>query len=326
MFEKFENVEKQSILVIGDIILDKYIIGDSSRISPEAPVPIVLTESTHTVLGGAANVATNLTALGARVFLMGCVGNDPNGDLVLDMAKEKVHDINGIVRTQKVTTTKTRIVSKGQQMLRIDDEDVNDISQDVQSALFESISSLLKGGSNITGIVLQDYNKGIFTISLIDKIIELANKLEIPFFVDPKHLHFWKFKGAALFKPNLSELRQATQSGEVDSLDDVLLESARKLECKILMCTLAEKGIAFVENEKVSYVPTQKIDVIDVSGAGDTSLSIMVLGHLLGYSAESISTLANLCGKIVCMKSGVSTVTLDELKTAYFKMSEKIAK
>jgi len=326
MFEKFKNVKNQCILVIGDIILDKYIYGDSSRISPEAPVPIVLTENTSVVLGGAANVATNLTALGAKVYLMGCVGNDPNGDLVINFGKGILHDINGIIRSNKITTTKTRIVSKGQQMLRIDDEDVRDISKIAENTLFERISTAVQVDDGITGIVLQDYNKGIFSISLIDKIIELAKKLEIPFFVDPKHNNFWKFKGAALFKPNLSELRQASFADDLDSLDEVLLNSARKLECNILMCTLADKGIVYVEKNKVMYSPTQKIDVIDVSGAGDTSLSIMVLGYLLGYDAKSISILANLCGKIVCMKSGVSTMTLEELETAYLEMNANFAK
>jgi rfaE bifunctional protein kinase chain/domain len=274
-------------------------------------------------LGGAANVAVNLTAFGAKVHLMGCVGADARGDLAIEMAKKCLFDVSGIFRSGKRTTSKTRIVSKGQQMLRIDNEDISDIPPSEEESFFKIISNKLRYGG-ISGIVLQDYNKGIFTASLIDRIITLAHEQGIPFFVDPKHKNFWMYKGATLFKPNLSEIMQANSPKEYLSNEELLLSSARKLKCKILMCTLAEKGIAFVENEKVEYTPTQKIDVIDVSGAGDTSLAIMVLAYLLGYDTKSISILANLCGKVVCMKSGVSTMTLEELKTAFYALEENL--
>ncbi len=325
MFERFKNVEHQRILVIGDIILDKYIYGDSSRISPEAPVPIVLSQKESNVLGGAANVAANLASFGAQVYLMGCVGDDSNGDVLIRLATESLFDISSVFRSSKITTSKTRIVSKGQQMLRIDEEDSKDITEIEEKSFADMISNSLQK-NNITGIVLQDYNKGIFTPSLISTIISLSEEHQIPFFVDPKHKNFWLYKGATLFKPNLSEIKKATNYYDLNSLDEMLLASTQKLKCKILMCTLAEKGIAYVEKEKVELTPTQKIDVIDVSGAGDTSLSIMVLGYLLGYDTKSISILANLCGKIVCMKSGVSTMTIEELKTTYRNTYQNIAK
>ncbi|MEM9548843.1 MAG: PfkB family carbohydrate kinase, partial [Bacteroidota bacterium] len=178
----------------------------------------------------------------------------------------------------------------------------------------------------ITGVVLQDYNKGIFTVNSIDRILELIRKHDIPYFIDPKFSNFWKFQGATLFKPNRKELMDANSSHKSISFQEIMKSSAHKLKCEILMCTLAEKGIAYVEEDKLFYSPADRIDVVDVSGAGDTSLSIMVLAYLLGYDTSSIATLANLSGKVVCMKSGVSIMTLDELKSAYFSREETIEK
>lgn len=322
MFEKFKNVDDHRILVIGDIILDKYIYGDSTRISPEAPVPIVLANKKSHVLGGAANVAANLVALGVKTYLIGQVGNDEHGDLIMKLAKESSIDASRIMRSNKITTTKTRIVSKGQQMLRVDEEDIEEISNFNVDQAIGIISSTIQQ-EKITGVVLQDYNKGLFSVFMISEIIEVCKKYDLPFFVDPKHSNFWEFKNATLFKPNLSELIKANNNNFA-KLDRMLLISSQKLNCNILMCTLAEEGIAYVEASNVEKTPTEKIDVIDVSGAGDSALSIMVISYMLGYDTKSISILANLCGKVVCMKSGVSTITIDELKRAYFeKDSEK---
>ena len=324
MFEKFKNVKDHSILVIGDIILDKYIFGDSTRISPEAPVPIVLANKKSYVLGGAANVAANLTSLGVKTYLMGQVGNDTNGELIIKLANESSIDISGIVKSNKVTTTKTRIVSKGQQMLRVDEEDIDEISEKEKSTFITMLSNTIVQ-NGITAIVLQDYNKGLFSVSMINETIAICNKHDLPFFVDPKHNNFWKYQNATLFKPNLSEMIKANINNNYSTLDEMLLISSKKLNCKVLMCTLAEDGIAYIENAKVERTPTEKIDVIDVSGAGDSALSIMVISYKLGYDTKSISRLANLCGKVVCMKSGVSTITINELKRAFDNVEGEIA-
>ena len=159
-------------------------------------------------------------------------------------------------------------------------------------------------------------NKGLFTPDLIQNIILVAHNRNIPYFVDPKQKNFWAYSGAAIFKPNKSEIYAAFKHPAESTLKEVLCSSAQKLECDLLMCTLAEEGIAFVHDGEFKQVPTQKVDVLDVSGAGDTALSIMVLAYLLGYDPSAISLLANLGGKIVCMKSGVSTLTIQELKKA----------
>lgn len=325
MFEKFEKVEDLNILVIGDIILDTYIHGDTHRISPEAPVPVVLTRNKSHVPGGAANVATNLTSLGAKVYLMGFVGNDNNGDLVTQLVEKVIYDGKSIFKTEQITTTKTRVVSKGQQMIRIDDENVSHYSTLEEEMFINKLSDILNSNS-ISGIVLQDYNKGLFSAFIIKSVIDIAQSQQIPFFVDPKHDNFWEFKGATLFKPNLSELKKANESDDTIHLDEMLIRTASDLNCELLICTLAEDGIALVKNGEIFYSPTQKIDVLDVSGAGDTALSIMVIAYLLGYNSDEIAQLANICGKVVCMKSGVSTITIQELKDAYYSNAEDILK
>lgn len=325
MFEKFKSVEEQNILVIGDIILDKYIHGQSTRISPEAPVPIVLSQDISYVLGGAANVAANLTSLGANAFLMGFVGKDDNGDLLANMIESAIGSNGGVIRSGKITTTKTRIVSKGQQMLRVDEENTSEISDKEEKSFFAAIEKAIST-QNITGIILQDYNKGLFTKSLIKSIISIAEASGIPYYVDPKHKNFWEYEGAAIFKPNFSEIKKANYIDGLVELNELMVESAKKLKCDILMCTLADEGIAYIENGKVVRTSTQKIDVVDVSGAGDSALSIIVLCHLLGYETKKISILANLCGRVVCMKSGVSTITIQELKDAFYSVGEDNAK
>lgn len=316
MFEKFENIAQKTVLVIGDIILDKYIYGDTDRISPEAPVPVVLAHDRKSVLGGAANVARNLTAFGAKVFLVGCIGDDEDGENIKELVGNTIYDTSGLVIIDRKTTAKTRIVSKGQQMLRIDEEDDSNLGVIEEASFLNRVDEIIEN-NKIDALVFQDYNKGIFTPSVIASLSNKAETLGLPFFVDPKYRNFWEYKGATLFKPNLSELRRANLPLEYDDMAELLAMSAERLSCEVLMCTMAERGIAFVENGSVHFSDTERIDVVDVSGAGDTSLAMMVLGHVLGYSTTDIALLANLCGKVVCMKSGVSTMTLDELKTAY---------
>ncbi|MDF1696181.1 MAG: bifunctional ADP-heptose synthase [Saprospiraceae bacterium] len=316
MFEKFEEVSLQNILVVGDIILDKYIDGNTSRISPEAPVPIVHKQSESYVLGGAANVAHNLISMGAQSTLIGILGKDENGDKSQELIKRNLSNIDGLLFLNRTTTTKTRIVSKGQQLLRIDDENDTGISSEEEKELLEIVRNVLSK-SEFTGMILQDYNKGLFTKSFIHKVINLAQQKSIPIFVDPKHKNFWNFKGATIFKPNYSEIVKANKEEDYKSLQDLLQNSFSKLNCDILFCTLAEDGISYVTNDKLVITPTEKIDVVDVSGAGDSALSIITLAYLLGYDLDTVSKLANLCGKVVCMKTGVSTITLKELKKAF---------
>ena len=316
MFEKFNDVGNQSILVIGDIILDKYIYGQTTRISPEAPVPIVLAKKESYVLGGAANVAANLNSLGAKSYLMGCVGNDQNGRTVIDLIDDILSDSSGIFHSSKKTTTKSRIVSKGQQVLRIDEESTFDMESAEQKSFFELIENAINT-MPFDGIILQDYNKGIFSERMIQDVLQLAKNKSIPIFVDPKHKNFWKYQGVTIFKPNLSEILEANEIENYSSLDELLISTYSRLKCELLMCTLADEGIAYVQKGVVSKSPTQKIDVVDVSGAGDSALATIVLSYLLGYEAKEIAILANLGGKVACMKSGVSTIFITELISAY---------
>ena len=316
MFDKFKKVGQQNILVIGDIILDKYIIGATHRMSPEAPVPVVNAEETNFVLGGAANVAANLQSLGANFFLIGQVGKDDHGDIVQQLINDSLSGKAALITSSKITTTKTRIVSKGHQLLRVDEEDTNYLSKNEEIELLATINNTIKD-KDITGIILQDYNKGLFSEAVISSIMEIALSRALPIFVDPKNHNFWKYKNATVFKPNLSELLQANNTSQKDYLERILQTTSEQLKCKILFCTLAERGNVFVQDSRVTFVPTQKIDVVDVSGAGDSALAIITLSYLLGYDTKEIAQLANFCGKVACMKTGVSTVSLNEIKKAF---------
>ena len=318
MIEKLNNVGGLNILVVGDLILDKYIVGTSERISPEAPVPIVSITETKDVLGGAANVASNIVDMGARISLIGFVGRDDSGKRICDLLEQKGIDTNTICEFDRPTTTKTRIVSKGQQMIRIDNEVTDELNIDLENKIFHSIKEHVESG-NYNGIILQDYNKGLFTSNIIGRIIRLAGDHSLPTFVDPKFKNFWSFTDATLFKPNLKEIIDANQGRFGSDIEDILVQSAERLNCEVLICTMAEKGIAYVIDSEYYVEPTEKIDVIDVSGAGDTALAVMTIAYLIGCTPQEIAQLANLGGKLVCLKSGVSTITIDELKDAYLR-------
>jgi len=321
MFKRFDAIGAYHILVIGDVMLDKYIYGETSRISPEAPVPVVLTKGVKHILGGAANVAANLTSLGANATVIGCVGNDQNGDILKQLLDASSIDAGYLYTANaRPTTTKMRIVAKGQQMLRVDEENSDDLTKLEEAMLIDQIDKALSE-RDYNGIILQDYNKGVMTPTVISQICSMAKDRSLPLFVDPKHKNFWMYKGVALFKPNLNEIKNAVSEFGKDSLEEMLVNSAAKLNCGLLMCTMADKGIACVKNGKVNIYPTSRVAVIDVSGAGDSALSIMALSYLLGYDVDEIALLSNLGGKIACMKSGVSVITQKELRDAYIHHS-----
>ena len=320
MIEKLNKVGDLNILVVGDIILDEYIFGTSERISPEAPVPIVSITETENVLGGAANVASNLANLGAQIHLLGFVGGDESGRKVMELLEKIGIDTSSICEFDRPTTTKTRIVSKGQQMIRIDNEVTNGLPIELENEIFHQVKAHIES-ENYNGIILQDYNKGLFTSNIIGRIMRLARNHELPIFVDPKFKNFWSYTEATLFKPNLKEIIDANSGRFGSDVENILVQSAERLNCELLICTMAEKGIAYVKDSEYFVQSTERIDVVDVSGAGDTALAVMTIAYLIGCTPEEIAQLANLGGKLVCLKSGVSTITIDELKDAYLRSS-----
>lgn len=301
-------LKNRRVLVIGDIILDEYIKGDIERISPEAPVPVLLERKRYLRLGGAANVALNIKSLESESILIGILGRDENAANVkslLDHEGIKHH----MIYDNRPTTVKKRFIAKGQQVLRVDKESSDPLSDTNQELLLKSIQSVLK---DVDAVILQDYDKGIFSPTTLPEIIALINKADKPIYVDPKINNFYHYKNITLLKPNLVELKAAKIPGDTIAEKLVYLRDHQNITLPIV--TRAEDGISILKNVEVITIPTQRIEVIDVSGAGDSSLSTIVLAHLAGYSLEDIGRLSNIAGGIVCRKQGVSTVSIPEIE------------
>jgi D-glycero-beta-D-manno-heptose-7-phosphate kinase len=297
------------ILVIGDIMIDRYIHGHVTRISPEAPVPVVEQKSIENRAGGSANVALNVRSLGAKVSLLSIGGHDHEYDILNDILSE-THIESHILRLQnRKTTTKTRVLSGNQQLLRIDHEDKHDIDASEQSRLIDTFNEILNN-TFINGIILQDYNKGMLTPSLILTIIKTANEKNIPTFVDPKEKNFFAYQGCTLFKPNKKEIRQAVGSLSWDEADILIKQ---KLQNKYTIITLGSEGIYINDGKNGKIYPTTQRVIADVCGAGDSVISVVSLCYIKGMNSRDIATVANIAGGQVCEIPGVIPVNLEKL-------------
>jgi rfaE bifunctional protein kinase chain/domain len=312
MLERFSKVSDLNILVIGDIILDEYIDGTISRMSAEAPIPIVDKTGFNFVLGGSANVATNLKSLGANPILLGTIGKDEYGKFISQKLDEKGILSKYLTVINKPTTVKTRVTVDNKQIFRIDNEDISFISNEVEEIMLNQLSLILEN-KTIDGIILQDYNKGIFSESMIKSILRVAKSHKITTFVDPKFDNYWLYHEVDYFKPNKKEIYSALDNDAL-SIEEVMKQTKLKLNCGKVICTLAQDGIAYLSETEFFQKPTQKIDVVDVSGAGDTTMSMIAIAALLGYNGNQILELSNAAGRAACLKYGVSTITLSDLK------------
>ena len=307
---------QKTILVVGDVMVDSYQVGRVTRISPEAPVPIVLLDKIENRLGGAANVALNVASLGGEAILCSVIGDDDNGELFKQvMAKENL-SLSGIISsTERKTTIKSRIFSSGQQLLRIDDEDCQFLSQDEEQAFLEQIFVVL-ATNKIDVILFQDYNKGVLTEQVIKKLIKYAQSNDIDTVVDPKWTHFFGYQGVTLFKPNLKEISEAMGreiAPEKKDLDVAAKELQQRLSCAYIFVTLSEKGLYVYEGASSFLMPTTTQSVADVSGAGDTVISVIALGIASGADMYEIAEMSNKAAGIVCSKMGVVPILKEEL-------------
>ncbi len=319
LFSAFNDI---NVLVVGDVMIDSYIWGKVERISPEAPVPIVTVQKYESTLGGAANVALNLKALGANPVLVSVIGNDKSADELLQLMQKQDLPVDGILKSdQRITTTKSRILGNKTQLLRIDEEIEQDLNvADTEKLLFK-IEEVLSG---IDVVVLEDYNKGVLTEQIISGIIQMANDRNIPVAVDPKKKNFNAYRKVTLFKPNFKELCEGLKI-EVDIRNlDSLQEAADKLhesqEIQMVLCTLSEHGIFIsrkhAEGKEHHLLPAHLRSIADVSGAGDSVISVAALLLAQKRSPEEIAAIANLAGGLVCEQVGVvpvdKAVLLDE--------------
>jgi D-glycero-beta-D-manno-heptose-7-phosphate kinase len=300
------------ILVVGDIMLDIYLRGVASRISPEAPVPVVRVEEEWRAAGGAANVAANVTALGAACELIGCIGDDRAGaDLIVELERQRI-GAGGLVRTDgRATTVKTRIMARQQQVARFDHENDEDLEPESGARIVEAVRRQLPV---VDALVLEDYNKGLLTRRVIVEVIAAANEAGVPVIVDPKLRHFFDYRGAHVFKPNQSELAAALR-GPVHADDAAWLDDVRgQIGCEHLLVTLGEEGMALLTADgEHMRVPTVARSVYDVSGAGDTVTAVLAVALAASASMAEAAILANHAAGIEVAKAGVATVSPDEL-------------
>jgi len=315
----FEAFSKKHILIIGDVMIDAYIFGKVSRISPEAPVPIVVIEKKEYRLGGAANVALNIKSLGAEPIICSVIGNDDSGAEYLRLMKKAHLSTEGIIiQKHRPTTIKTRVISSGQQLMRVDEETETVIDTDMQLKLFSTITKIIETFT-IDAIIFEDYDKGVLSPKLITDVIALANKNNIPTTVDPKKRHFFDYNGVTLFKPNLKELNEglnvALTQNNIKELSRIVKLFMEKLSIENIVVTLSEYGIFIQTREKYQLIPTIKRSIADVSGAGDTVISVLTLGLAAHIDLFFVAEIANLAGGLVCETVGVVPIDKSTLQT-----------
>lgn len=302
-------------------MLDSYLWGKVERISPEAPIPIVALKKRENRMGGAANVAMNIKSMGAKPVLCSVIGEDSKGINFLDLLKKEKIPTYGILQSsERITTTKFRIFGNSTQMLRVDEEVEDDLSEKDRTNLLGKIENILSK-EKIDGIIFQDYNKGVIDSILIKEVINRATKLKIPVSVDPKKKNFYNFTGVTLFKPNLKEMKEGMKV-EFDNNDrDMLLSVAQtlreKINCQYILTTLSEYGIMMSMkdsfDEKNIFIPAHVRSISDVSGAGDTVISVASLCLARKCSPYEVAYISNLAGGLVCEEVGVVPVNKDKL-------------
>lgn len=314
LFDKFNGLR---ILVIGDVMLDAYVMGKVNRISPEAPVPIVSLENEDARIGGAGNVALNLLALGAKPIICGVIGEDSSGDKLLNLFEKNGISTDGLVKSMvRKTTVKTRVISNKQQLLRIDSESTFPLLESEEIKLNNTIQNIINQG--IDGIIFEDYNKGVLTDSVIQNTIKIAKEKDIPTAVDPKKENFLSYKGVSLFKPNLKELKEGLNlnfdfNSNKDLFEKGIEVLENKLQNQISFVTLSENGVFIKENEEKYYIKAHVRSISDVSGAGDTVIAVATLCLISGASIQQIAEISNLAGGLVCEKSGVVSISKNDL-------------
>ena len=314
----FANFTRQKILIIGDVMIDSYLWGRVRRISPEAPVPVVSDIAGEKRLGGAANVALNIKAMGAVPILCSVIGSDIRGQEFLSLLSEQnLSDVGILVDQERMTTQKTRIISGNQHLLRVDEETDLPVSPWAGEKMFEFISSFIED-KNIHSIIFQDYDKGVVTTDLIDQVVTLANNLDIPVLVDPKKRNFLHFKNTTLFKPNFKELNEGMKADlgkdQLQEIASAIMALQKKGNHSRVMVTLSEKGIMITEGKECLHIPAAVRDVADVSGAGDTVISLAALCTGENLTALHTAILSNLAGGQVCEHPGVVPVNPHQLR------------
>ena len=311
----FNAFNKLKVMIIGDVMIDSYIWGKVNRISPEAPVPIVSVVERDKRLGGAANVALNIKALGATPILCTVVGDDSESDTLVQLLKKQQITNSGIVKSEnRITTIKHRILSGSQQMLRVDSEIESQINEAESKELFRLIKELI---DTVDAIIFEDYDKGVLSSEIIKDVIELAIKQGIPTIVDPKKKNFLFYKDATLFKPNLKEIKEGLgieiNPSRKEEVNDAVAILNNKMPTENIMVTLSEHGVYITDHETYFNIKAHKREIADVSGAGDTVVSVAALCLTMKLPIQQVAAIANLAGGLVCEYLGVVPINKEQL-------------
>ena len=299
-------------------MLDAYILGKVTRVSPEAPVPVVALDKKENRIGGAGNVALNLKNLGASPIIASVIGTDSEGEILEDLFQKRGISPDGLIRSKlRKTTVKTRVISSKQQLLRIDSEDTHALSSEHEQLLFKKIIQLIRIG--LDAIILEDYDKGVLNEKNIRRIINEANKKNIPVTADPKKENFHHYYGLSLFKPNLKELKEGLNldfsfENERNAFETAVQKLRTAVPHEVSLITLSEHGVYICDNSKKVHIEAHKREITDVSGAGDTVIAVATLCLLSEAPLEAIAQISNIAGGMVCEKPGVVSISFEELK------------
>lgn len=313
----FYSFSSLKVGVIGDVMLDTYMWGKVDRISPEAPVPVVTLERKEYRIGGAGNVALNCRSLDALVTMLSVTGNDEEAVLLKKLLDESEIDTSYMLFSpNRVTTNKTRIISRNQQMMRLDAETTEDLDKELEEMLIEKII-LYINNEEPDIIILEDYNKGVLTERLITAIIQVCKDKGVITSVDPKRKNFFSYKGVDIFKPNLKEVKEGfnilVDEVTVPSIEKIHLELARYLDHKISFITLSEKGVFYQEGKEGYIIPSHIRNIADVSGAGDTVIAVASLVYAATKDVKLMAEMANIAGGLVCEEVGTITINKEKL-------------
>ncbi|HDJ33624.1 MAG TPA: D-glycero-beta-D-manno-heptose-7-phosphate kinase [Bacteroidetes bacterium] len=315
------------ILVIGDVMIDSYMWGEVSRISPEAPIPILASSRRENRLGGAANVALNIQALGGIPILCSVIGEDDQGKLFMELMRYRGLETDGIIPDpSRITTRKTRIISRNQHLLRVDEENDAPLPSTSEERFIRQIEQIIQK-RRIDCIVFEDYDKGVCTPAVIANTIKLAREKAIPVCVDPKRRHFNAYLHVTLFKPNFKELQEGLKTDldktDIPVLFDVCREYQKKADIQFMLVSLSEEGVFISNGKEYKVIPAHVRDVADVSGAGDTLIATAALCYVSGMDIFEMATVANIAGGLVCGRVGVVPVNREELAAECARLGEK---
>lgn len=315
IFEQFSNMR---VLVVGDSMIDAYLWGKVERISPEAPVPVVSVTKHENRLGGAANVSLNIQALGATPVLFSVIGEDDNGRKFKKLIQKRKLSGDGVlIDPRRSTTVKSRIISRGQHIARVDEESVEFIDAELEKKLIDAVTAEINS-HKADVIVFVDYDKGVLTTKVFNSINKIARKKGIPTAVDPKKRNFQHYKNVTLFKPNFNEFVDGTgipiRKNDLSALKLAADQFKKKQNFDLIFITLSELGVFISNGENEQHFPAVIRDIADVSGAGDTVLSVVSLALAAGLPPKTMALMSNIAGGLVCEKLGVVPIDRDQLQ------------